>query len=269
MQEQPVNQPASPEPSQEGTSPMPDLPNIGGGQSGLTQPTTQPEVTKSASSEPDKGTPTPPPAGSTPLIKPKKPGLSRNAKIILIVVGVLIILGLVVQFAIQAFFGGRSLFGSKLLSPEKKVEKAIEENSGEKVDVEIKEEKGGGYFRVANEEPGGGLEIEKKEIPDNFPSDIPAYEPSDVLASFVSETASLVTLGTDSNIASVSEYYKSEMISNGWELISETDLGEAVSLSYKKGERESAIMIGATSEGEYKTTITISYSNFQPDGFTN
>lgn len=103
---------------------------------------------------------------------------------------------------------------------------------------------------------------ENAKLPDGFPSDVPIYEPSDVIASLStgkdSYSASLVS---NDSVTKISEYYTSELSKNGWQSSEDTasiTLQSGSGSTYTKGDRTLLVIIASDKSSANKTSITLS-----------
>lgn len=103
---------------------------------------------------------------------------------------------------------------------------------------------------------------ENAKLPDGFPSDVPIYEPSDVIASLStgkdSYSASLVS---NDSVSKISEYYTSELSKNGWQSSEDTTsitLQSGSGATYTKGDRTLLVIIASDKSSANKTSVTLS-----------
>src|ERR1041384_654258 len=90
-------------------------------------------------------------------------------------------------------------------------------------------------------------EISDNKLPSDFPSDIPQYKGSKIIASVKTPQGTAVTFQTDDKPKSVSEFYKSEMSKSGYDAdknmeMMMTDKGGI--MVYKKGGKEVSFTYG-------------------------
>ncbi len=122
---------------------------------------------------------------------------------------------------------------------------------------------GGLYFRnqslifspqiPAGEEEGGVAGV-RTSIPQNFPQDIPLFEPVEIVSSLESQERIQITLQTDSATERVLQFYQRRMKDLGWRL---TGRGEDNGiLTFLKNDRRAQLVI--TSEPEGPTLIILS-----------
>ena len=111
---------------------------------------------------------------------------------------------------------------------------------------------GGFYFRqrslnlvpqvMAPEEEGevSGLHT---NLPENFPQDIPLFEPSETLSSMESQERIQITLQTDGSAERVRKFYQQEMEDFGWKLTGRGMTSDNGVLTFKKDQRNAQIVI--------------------------
>lgn len=128
---------------------------------------------------------------------------------------------------------------------ERAVEEAIEEATQGEAKVDISEE--GGEVTIETEE--GTFTAGQKELPDNFPSDMPVYPDANIGTTASSEDTVSVSLSTDDSLATVSNYYKDELAAEGWEITQTATLENATVYDIKKGKITGAVAVAETDEG--------------------
>jgi hypothetical protein len=108
---------------------------------------------------------------------------------------------------------------------------------------------------------------ENAKLPDDFPSDVPIYEPSDVVASLKNgENSYSATLLSSDSISKVTEYYTAELPKNGWQTSDDTSsltLENSTISTYKKDNRTLGVIV-ATDPSSNKTSITLSVTVEEP-----
>ncbi len=136
---------------------------------------------------------------------------------------------------------------------EKATEKAVENATGVKVDkngesIKIKTDKGEAEF--------GGSD---HEIPDGFPKEFPVYDGAQVSGSMKAEaegkTSFTVTFETNDSKAEVLSFYKEALPKSGYTISATMDLGDAATISIKKGSVDAGSVSIAKSDG--KTSILV------------
>jgi hypothetical protein len=92
---------------------------------------------------------------------------------------------------------------------EKITEKAIESATGADIDLETNS------ATISTNE--GSLSFGEQDLPENFPSDVPVYEPSSIVFSTTtSEGSYSVSLEINADYDSVVEYYTAQAKNNNW-----------------------------------------------------
>ncbi|MCC7543399.1 hypothetical protein IT415_01670 [bacterium] len=177
-----------------------------------------------------------------------KNSLPPAIKIVLIVAAILFVLGIVgtiaAGFVAGSFFSG--IFGQNKVQ--------VNQNGT----VEVKTDDGKVSFS------------NKKELPGNWPSDVPVYPGATVLASFAGENHLVnVQFWSQDDLEKVIQYYKDQLPGNGWQADSEQGyfpLGGGIGLAVKDDRRLSVTIIGNNNpkEGEGKTSITIAVVKTTP-----
>lgn len=164
--------------------------------------------------------------------------------IIIVVIAVLIVLGIV---------------GSILLrkAGEKIFEEAVEYSSGNEVDINFDD----GKMEFQDKETGATFAT--GQIPDNCPKEILIYPKADVMSAFCGvmgpDNHAIMLFSKDSQ-QEVSNYYKSELIKNGWQIKdNEMLLMGMINLAYIKNDMVLSIGLTPAEEGDYKTMISLSY----------
>lgn len=164
-----------------------------------------------------------------------------------------IIIGVV---GLVVLYGAQSLF-----SPERAVERALEQASGGDVDIDIDRD---GSMSVTGE---NGEEFNVKagdnvSLPDNWPSSvsIPSSARLSYAGSMNAGDAESVGLSavytTKESTTEVAKYFKSTLETAGWEIQGTMATGDGSMLTATKGEEENvAVYIGST---EDETTVTVS-----------
>lgn len=175
--------------------------------------------------------------------QPKKPTGTSSNKTLIIVVAVL---------AALVLLGGGGYYLNQRAA-EKSAEKAIEEATGGKADVDVSE----GGDKVTIETDEGKLTIGKNEVPESFPSDLSIYPGAEVTGSFESEGNVTVALRTSDSISKVTNFYKSDLEKNGWKIISTSSVKETTVFTAEKGNNSVLISVGSDADEEDKTGVAI------------
>ena len=140
---------------------------------------------------------------------------------------------------------------------QKIMEKAIESQTGGKVDVDADK----GIMSVDTKD-GSFSAGENVKIPDNFPKDI--FVLSDAKVAFAmsgaaGEKSYSISYFTSTTPEEAMSKYKDEMIKNGWQKENETDMGtQGKILNFKKGQVSVMITLGTSEDEENKGKTQIS-----------
>ena len=105
---------------------------------------------------------------------------------------------------------------------------------------------------------------ENAKLPDGFPSDVPIYKPSDVLAALNSgEQEYSASLVSPDSVSKISSYYASELPKQGWTSSDDTSsvtLQNGSIATFTKGDRTLGVIIASDPNSSNKTSITLSVS---------
>ena len=95
----------------------------------------------------------------------------------------------------------------------------------------------------------------KNTIPDDFPKDVPIYSPSQVtMSQIINENNSVLSLHTDDEVSKVAEFYKKELVQQGWSIKNEMTMGTMSLLQGEKGKRALNVTVN---HKDKKTVISI------------
>jgi len=183
-------------------------------------------------------------------VTPKKSG---GKSPVVLILGILLVVCLLVlccggvYFGITAVANGASGSLSNSLSDlatkgaEKAVEEAIKSEGGTDTNVSF----------------GSNA-----KLPENFPSDVPVFTPSSVLTSYSSKeggkTNYSVTLTTkNTTVDTVLSFYKTQLVSNGWDITTESDFFLKSLIAEKDG-RDLTVSFLDTQDDETGVSIIIS-----------
>jgi hypothetical protein len=149
-------------------------------------------------------------------------------------------------------------FPSQKQVGEKIMEKAIESQTGGKVDVNAEKNS----MTINGEEGSTTVSGEgQAKLPDNFPSDIFVYSDAKIIvASAMKEGDSFsVTYATETSVDDAFSKYKDELTGNGWTKENEVDLGtQGKMLNFKKENRSVLVTIGIDNDGQNKGKTMVS-----------
>jgi len=136
-------------------------------------------------------------------------------------------------------------------------EKILEAGAGGKIDVDV--ESGGVVFK----DPKTGEAISlgtNVKIPSGFPTDIPIYSgaiPSTAVLTQDGKRAALVVTVFDAESSQLTEWYNSQLIANGYERKSETDITKTFFNKYVKGNVKMSVIIAGQKDKSGRQVATI------------
>jgi len=171
-----------------------------------------------------------------------------------IVVGVLVLL---VLYGLQYYF-----------TPERMIERALERETSDSVDVTVNPEDGQTYITYHGED-GDTFELRADaegglELPDTWPSSVPLVKDATLTytnAQNGNESAGIsLAYMTREPLTSVVDFYKNELTKNGWTIRVTSVTSDGGLVSATKGDTDSEgvmVVVGASPEG---TTVTLSVS---------
>jgi hypothetical protein len=137
---------------------------------------------------------------------------------------------------------------------EKVAEKAIEQQTGDKADVDIGDES----MEITTEDGEVSMKAGKgAKLPDSFPEDVHVYDGARVAMAMQMPGGMSVGLTTKDDIDAVKKSYETEMQKQGWNRTSAMEMGEQSVLMFTKEERVANIAISRDSEDEAGTRISI------------
>lgn len=165
------------------------------------------------------------PQAATPAPATKKK--SSTLKIVLIVVGVLVGLGIIGTVLMVVFFS--ALF--------KNAAENVSNNSDGTVTLQSDD---------GNTKTTVG---ENVSLAQGFPSDVPIFEPSTLLASSKTDDTDYSAVArTASTVSDVSNYYKTTMAAQGWTPQLDSASSDGTFMTYQKGDRTSSVVVTTNSD---------------------
>jgi len=117
---------------------------------------------------------------------------------------------------------------------------------------------GGFYFRqrglnlvpqIVVPEEEGEVSGARTSLPQNFPKDIPLFEPSEILSSLESQERIQATLQTEGSAERVRRFYQQEMEDFGWKLTGRGMANDNGVLTFEKDQRNTQIVITSDPAG--------------------
>ena len=136
---------------------------------------------------------------------------------------------------------------------EKIIEKALEQQTGAKVKVDLDKETLSFKTEKGEFTASSG---KSAKVPDTFPSDVLVYKGATVGMASESPDNYALTLMTKDDAAKVVETYKKEMTSKGWTQQQALDMGGQTMLAYEKDGRAASVMVGGE-KGETQVILTV------------
>ena len=100
---------------------------------------------------------------------------------------------------------------------------------------------------------GETLTFGAKELPTNFPSDMPVYpgaKPSGSYAATGNEASMIVALEVAEDFNKVASYYGAELKKNGWNIKNSAAVQDGTMYSISKGERMGTVTVSKKTGGE-------------------
>jgi hypothetical protein len=169
------------------------------------------------------------------------PQKSSNTKLIVIII---------VVVAVLAILAGGGYYANRYFN-EKSAEKAVEEATGGKVDIDDDGDK------ITVETDEGKVTMGQNEVPDSFPSDVTVYSGAEVTRTSEVDDSVTLQLTTSDSISTVFDFYKGDLKSNGWKLSTTAESVEDSSLIYaEKNDKQVIVTVSEDTQSD-KTLITI------------
>lgn len=158
------------------------------------------------------------PAAPLPAAAPKK-GMSKNAKIVIIVVSVVV--GLMILGTIATFLLIGSIFNSA----------GVDVNDGQ---VTVQTQDGEATTNYG----------EDVQLAEGWPTDVPIYSPSTLQTSTkVDSNQFSASANTASSITDVAAYYKSTMAAQGWATNVDSTSTDNALITFQKGDRTAGVIL--------------------------
>jgi hypothetical protein len=197
----------------------------------------------------------------TQTAKKKIPGWAK----FLIVVAILGVVGLtVVGIGLRLVAGWLTSKGGRYLSEqgiEKGIEKVLEKGmeqagiAGGKAKVDFTKE----GLVVEGMQDGQKIAIRAEaKLPENFPSDIPVFQPSQPGGSLVMGPMTTATFEGGAPASQVASFYQGQLPAQGWSSVfTAPSEGTGLMATYRKENRQVTVTVAP--EGETKSSFTLTY----------
>lgn len=195
------------------------------------------------------------------VVKKKIPGWAK----FLIVIAILGVVGLtVIGIGLRIVVGMLTTKGGQYLSEqgiekglEAMIEKGIKDSGGgdARLDVDLSKE----GLVIKDDKTGQQLAIKAdQKLPENFPADIPVFQPSQPGGSLVMGPMTMASFESSSAASQVAAFYQAQLPGQGWTPVF-TAPAEAQSMMaiYKKENRQ--VTVNVTGEGDTKSSFTLTY----------
>ncbi|OHA21002.1 MAG: hypothetical protein A2849_01695 [Candidatus Taylorbacteria bacterium RIFCSPHIGHO2_01_FULL_51_15] len=119
----------------------------------------------------------------------------------------------------------------------------------------------GGATTYSNEE--GSVTVGGNKLPDNWPSDAPAYKNATIQYSGTSnpqtgEAGAAVVFTTTDSVETVVRFYEKELAANGWTVEQTAAIGGSTVIAAKKDTRSLGLYVVDSGNGEVSVTLGIS-----------
>ena len=144
------------------------------------------------------------------------------------------------------------------------IERAIERESGEDVDIDLSEgevtiQGDDGEVNINTDDETMEIQSDDGEVkmgesvglPEGFPKDVPVYENMELHLAMSTGNGFMLSGISQDSVAKIADWYKSKL--KDWKIVSETTFeteeGKSLNLTVSKGEMDMTIMIIDTEEG--------------------
>ena len=105
----------------------------------------------------------------------------------------------------------------------------------------------GDRVRISGEQEGVGAISgqfgENAEVAEGFPEDLPLYPGAKLLGSMLAGEGGMITLQSGDEPAEIADFYRENLVEQGWTLSAEMDLGGQQVLAVEKEGRNGAVQV--------------------------
>jgi hypothetical protein len=180
------------------------------------------------------------PSGTTPQAQS-----SSNKKWLIIVIIILVALFLL----------------GKLFSPERMVERALEQATGGDVDIDIGRD-GTMEFTGGDGESVQVTAGESVRLPETWPSSVPVFPDATITYTGTvntpeGSTGHTLTFTTSEPASAVASFYADALARDGWTVVANYATGDGAMISATNAEEEGAVVYIGSSDGETGVTLTV------------
>ncbi len=97
-------------------------------------------------------------------------------------------------------------------------------------------------------------------LPQGWPSDVPVYKPSTIIYATKSDNKGFsLAAKTSSSTQSVVDYYRTQLVNQGWTSTHESSYGDGTILTFEKGDTTTSVTVSKqANEATDKTLVTVS-----------
>jgi len=196
--------------------------------------------------------------------KKKLPGWAK----FLIVIAILGVVGLTaVGIGLKLLVGMLTTKGGQYLTEqgiekglEKMIEKGIKESGGQAADIDVDLSKEGLVIKDGKSQQQLAIRADQK-LPENFPTDVPVFQPSQPGGSLVMGPMTMASFETSAPAAQVISFYQTQLPAQGWSTVFGAP-AEAQNMMaiYKKENKQ--VTVNITGEGD-KASFTLTYGSLE------
>lgn len=167
------------------------------------------------------------------------------------------VLGLLVCSAVFLSGCGRAKKTMSEKLSEKIAEKALEMNMKDSAGQAAKVDISSGKMTIKTKDGESTFTAgEGASLPADFPKDVHVVKGAKIQMSMKTPDGYMLSMKVEQSAAKLAATFETEMKAQGWEQEASLDMGETKSLAYKKGERQTAIVMNK-SDAVTEVMITV------------